>query len=275
MLSQSDFHRLASFIQGYCGIRMPDSKRTMLEGRLRRRLAALRMTDFHQYCRYLFDEKGLEEEAIHLIDAVTTNKTDFFREPEHFRYLAEHAVPNLLGGRGLTRRRQLVVWSSACSVGAEPYTLAMVLSDLVGRGLDFDFSVLATDISTRVLGKAALGIYPEEMMAPVPPDYRRAYLMRARDRDRREMRVVPELRAKIRFSRMNLLEDAYPLDRLADVVFCRNVLIYFDKPTQQRVLTRLCDALRPGGYLFLGHSETVAGQALPVEQVAPTVFIRA
>lgn len=278
MLSQGDFKRLARFIEGYCGIRMPDSKRTMLEGRLRRRLTALRLDDYHQYCRYLFDEDGLAEEAVHLIDAVTTNKTDFFREPEHFRYLANTALPDLLNSRGGGRVSRLVVWSSACSVGAEPYTLAMVLADLsaqgAAQGAGFDFTVLATDISTRVLDKAAQGIYPEDMVAPVPPEYRRAFFMRARDHQRHEMRVVPELRAKVQFTRMNLLEDSYPLDQPADVVFCRNVLIYFDKMTQQRVLERLCDALRPGGYLFLGHSETVGNHHPTIVQVAPTVFVR-
>jgi chemotaxis protein methyltransferase CheR len=274
MLSQSDFHRLARFIEDYCGIRMPDSKRTMLEGRLRRRLTALNMTDFRQYCRYVFDEQGFEDEVVHLIDAVTTNKTDFFREPEHFRFLATQAVPHLLEGRARGRSTKLVVWSAACSIGAEPYTVAMVLADLLGQGLDFDFTVLATDISTRVLQKAALGIYSHEMVRQVPPDYQRAFFMRARDARRQEMRIVPELRSKICFLRMNLLEDAYPLDRLADVVFCRNVLIYFDKPTQQRVLERLCASLRPGGFLFLGHSESIGGHTLPVEQVAPTVFVK-
>ncbi|MGE5478652.1 MAG: CheR family methyltransferase [Bacteroidales bacterium] len=274
MLSQNDFKRLARFIEGYCGIRMPESKRTMLEGRLRRRLTALHLDDFHQYCRYVFDEHGLEEEAVHLIDAVTTNKTDFFREPEHFRYLAGTALPRLLQLRGADRTPRLVVWSAACSVGAEPYTLAMVLADMAARNQAFDFTVLATDISTKVLAKAAMGIYAEDMIAPVPPQYREEFFMRARDQHRREMRVVPELRAKIRFARMNLLEDPYPMDQPADVVFCRNVLIYFDKPTQHRVLERLCDALRPGGYLFLGHSESLDTNRLPVVQEAPTVFVR-
>jgi chemotaxis protein methyltransferase CheR len=144
----------------------------------------------------------------------------------------------------------------------------------VGQGLDFDFTILATDISTRVLQKAALGIYPSDMMAPVPPEYRRAFFMRARDARRQEMRVVPELRSKICFMRMNLLEDSYPLDRPSDIIFCRNVLIYFDKPTQQRVLDRLCASLRPGGFLFLGHSESIGGHALPLIQAAPTVFMK-
>lgn len=273
MLRQSDFLRLARFIEGYCGIRMPETKRTMLEGRLRRRLAALNMTDFQQYCRYVFDEQGMDDEAVHLIDAVTTNKTDFFREPDHFHFLAEHALPQVLAGRTRARPR-LIVWSAACSVGAEPYTLAMVLDDLAGQTQGFDFTILATDISTRVLEKAAQGIYAEEMVAPVPAEYRRSYFMRARDSRRHEMRVVPELREKIRFLRMNLLEDSYPLDQPADLIFCRNVLIYFDKPTQNRVIGRLCDNLRPGGYLFLGHSESVSGHDLPLQQTAPTVFIR-
>ncbi|MCR6630954.1 MAG: chemotaxis protein CheR [Magnetospirillum sp.] len=274
MLSQADFHRLARFIQDYSGIRMPDSKRTMLEGRLRRRLAALQMTDFRQYCRYVFDEQGLEEEAVHLIDAVTTNKTDFFREPEHFRYLSTNAVARVLQKRGYERGMRLVAWSAACSIGAEPYTMAMVLEDMAGQGLDFDYSILATDICTQVLERGTRGVYPEEMAAPVPAEFRRRYLMRARDRQRQEVRVVPELRRKVQFMRMNLLEDAYPLRQPADIIFCRNILIYFDKPTQAHVLERLCASLRPGGFLFLGHSETIGGYSLPLEQVATTIFVR-
>ncbi|HTH18073.1 MAG TPA: CheR family methyltransferase [Magnetospirillum sp.] len=271
MLSQSDFRRLAQFIQGYCGIRLPDSKRTMLEGRLRRRLVALHMSDYRQYCRYVFDENGLGDEVIHLIDAVTTNKTDFFREPEHFRFLAEVVVPRLLETK---RTPRLTLWSAASSIGAEAYTLCMVLEDMIRAGFRFDYTVLATDISTQVLERAARGIFSTDMARQVPSVFRGRYLMQARDPGRPEMRVIPELRAKVQFMRMNLLEDAYPLSQPSDVVFCRNILIYFDKPTQEKVLDRLCAAMPPGGYLFLGHSETIAGLALPLEQVATTVFVR-
>ncbi|HLO77705.1 MAG TPA: CheR family methyltransferase, partial [Magnetospirillum sp.] len=271
MLSQSDFRRLSRFIEGYCGIRMPDNKRVMLETRLRRRLSALKMTDFREYCRYVFDERGLEHEAVHLINAVTTNKTDFFREPDHFHFLETVAVPTITRS---CRNKLVQVWSAACSIGAEPYSIAMVLDDMVQRGGQFSFSILGTDICTDVIQRAACGVFPEDMATPVPPNFRRRYLMVARDQERREVRVVPELRRMVRFMHMNLLEDSYPLQQPADIVFCRNILIYFSKPNQGRVLERLCASMRPGGFLFLGHSETIAGLDLPLEQVATTVFVR-
>lgn len=270
-LSERDYQRLASVIQGHCGIRMPPAKRTMVEGRLRKRVRALDLADLDGYCRYLFDEGGLGLEFAHLIDAVTTNKTDFFREPDHFDFLCEQAVPALLERRG---DRPLKLWSAAASIGAEAYTLAMVLADMALRRPDLRWAVLGTDISTEVLEQAALGIYPEEMVEPVPPDMRRRYLMHARDALRREVRIVPELRRLVRFRRLNLMDASYPVDRDVDVVFCRNVLIYFDKPTQRAVLERLCGHLRPGGFLFLGHSESMAGGDLGMRQVAPTVFRR-
>ena len=166
-LSQRDFERLAAYIESYSGIKMPQSKITMVEGRLRKRVRATGMANLKQYCDYLFNQNGLATEAIDLINVVTTNKTEFFREPEHFRYLAEHAVPTLMP-RG-TGRPPLKVWSAACSIGAEPYTLAMVLADLAQRIAGLRFTITATDLSTDVLATAIAGIYPEAMVTPVPP----------------------------------------------------------------------------------------------------------
>jgi chemotaxis protein methyltransferase CheR len=273
-LNARDFARLARFIHDYSGIKMPPTKKTMVEGRLRKRVGAIGCASFAEYCRHLFDGGGLEAESIHLIDAVTTNKTEFFREPDHFRFLAETAVPGLLSDRRAGRPAQVKVWSSASSIGAEPYTLAMVLADLSARLDGFRFSVVATDISTRVLETAVKGIYPEEMVAPVPIEMRRRYLLRAKTATRGVVRIAPELRRHVQFGRLNLMEPPYPLDRDMDIVFCRNILIYFDKPTQQKVLERLCDHLRPGGYLFLGHSESLAGLGLPLVAAGTTVFRR-
>jgi chemotaxis protein methyltransferase CheR len=270
-LTPRDFTRLAQFIQGYAGIKMPATKKTMVEGRLRKRAAANGFATLTEYCRHLFDRDGLGAESIHLIDAVTTNKTEFFREPDHFRYLAEIAVPERLASR---RRPELKVWSAASSIGAEPFTLAMVLADLQPDHGSFPFSIVATDISTRVLEIAAKGIYSEQMIAPVPTDMRRRYLLRSKDRSKGLVRIVPELRRHVQFGRLNLMDTSYPLERDMDVIFCRNILIYFDKPTQQAVLERLCDHLRPGGYLFLGHSESLAGLGLPLRPAATTVFRR-
>jgi len=276
-LSERNFQRLAEVIHAHSGIRMPPAKRTMVEGRLRKRLRALDVPSLDEYCRILFDRDGLESEFVHLIDAVTTNKTDFFREPDHFRYLAEVVVPRLRAERRAGVDRPLKVWSAACSCGAEPYTLAMVLADLEhGRHQGQPcFTILGTDICTQVLEQAVAAIYPAEMIAPVPPELRRRYLLRARDPERREVRIAPELRRHVRFGRLNLMDARYPVDPDMDVIFCRNILIYFEKDTQQAVLKRLCRHLRPGGYLFLGHAESMIGGDLPVRPVAATVFRRA
>jgi chemotaxis protein methyltransferase CheR len=220
----------------------------------------------------VFDAGGLAAEAIHLIDVVTTNKTEFFREPEHFRFLAGTAVPRLLSERRATNNQWLKVWSTASSIGAEPYTLAMVMHDLSRRLGRFRVSIVATDISTRVLETAAMAIYPEAMIAPVPLDLRKQYLLRSKDPAQGTVRLVPEIRRLVSFGRLNLMDETYPLDRDMDIIFCRNMLIYFDKPTQQAVLTRLCTHLRPGGFLFLGHSESLTGFGLPLNPVGSTVF---
>ncbi len=268
-LSKRNFEHLAQYIYDYSGIKMPITKITMLEGRLRRRLRATGIGTLDAYCEFLFKQNGLATEATYLIDAVTTNKTDFFREPRHFDFIASTGLPALLAA-GHTRLR---IWSSACSTGAEPYTLAMVLQEFSEANRDVsDYRIFATDLSTDVLSVAKRGIYPRDMMVPVPPDLRQKYVMVARDRERPEVRISPRLRAKIGFARLNLMDNAYPVGDPMHMILCRNVLIYFDKTTQAKVLSRLCDCLLPGGYLFVGHSESVTGITLPVRQVANTVF---
>lgn len=272
-LSGRDFKRLAEFVQGYAGIKMPISKKTMLEGRLRKRVRALGLGSFDQYCRHLFDDGGWDTEVSHLIDAVTTNKTDFFREPEHFRFLTDIALPEM-AAQGIGTQKPLVAWSAASSIGAEAYTIAMLVADFAATQRGFRFSVLATDICTEVLETAHNAIYSEDMIAPVPMDMRRRYLRRAKDQDNHTVRIVPELRSHVTFARLNLIEGPYELDLAAHLLFCRNILIYFDKPTQEAVLGYLCRHLLPGGYLFIGHSESLAGFELPLRQVATAIFQR-
>ncbi len=269
-LSNKNFNRLAELIHGYSGIKMPGNKRTMLEGRLRRRIRALDLATLNDYCRYLFDDNGMESEIVHLIDAVTTNKTEFFREPAHFQFLQANALPTL----ARAGRKTIKAWSAACSTGAEPYTLAMVLEEHCLANRRQDYSILCTDLCTQVLTQAVAGVFSEAMIDPVAMDLRRRYVMRARDAQRGQVRIVPELRSKLSFARLNLMDDAYPVGDDMDLLFCRNILIYFDKPTQSKVLSRLCGHLRPGGYLFLGHSESIVGIDLPVVQIANTVFQR-
>lgn len=272
-LGRREFEKLAALVESSVGIQMPPSKRTMLEGRLRRRLRALGMVDFDQYSRFLFEQGGLAGELTSLIDIVTTNKTEFFREPRSFEILLSHAVPDL-AARGIGVGRPLRVWSAGCSIGAEPYTLAMVLADARARWPTLEFRVLGTDVCTDVLATAKRAIYPDDMVEPIPMEVRRRHLLRSIDRSARKIRITPELRYLVDFARLNFMDADYGMRIRHDVVFCRNVIIYFNLEVRRMVLGRICDCIHPGGYLFMGHSETITGIDLPIRQVAPTVYVR-
>ncbi len=268
-LGEREFTVLSRLVQGEAGIKMPLSKKALLEGRLRRRLKARGMGDFSQYIRFLFEEGGLEEEIVPLLDAVTTNKTDFYREPQHFRFLAESALPRLAPPG---EPRFLRVWSAGCSSGEEAYTLGMVLGEHRERCAGFDFSILGTDISTRVLEKAQAAIYPRERVEPLPLPWQRRYLMRGKDWAEGLVRVVPELRNRVRLARLNFQDPEWGGVERMDVIFCRNVLIYFERPFQIRIVGRLLDQLEPGGFLFLGHAEMLHGSGLGLRPVGPMVY---
>ncbi len=269
-LTGDDFDRLGRFIYDVCGIKMPPSKKTMLESRLQRRVRDLGMNSFARYCDYLFSAEGQAEEVVRMIDLVTTNKTDFFREPDHFVYLLETVLPlwwEQHGGPG----RPFRAWSAGCSSGEEPYTMAMVLQHFTEQCAGFDYSILATDISTRVLDRGRLAVYGEERIATVPEQFRRKYLLRSRDRSEGLVRVVPELRTRVQFERLNFMVN-FNVREEFDIIFCRNVIIYFDRQTQEQLIGRFLDHLRPDGHLFLGHSETLNSHNLPLKAVSPTVY---
>lgn len=271
-LSALDFGRIAKLIEGEAGIKLPPGKRLMVEGRLRKRLRVLNLSNFAAYSDFLFRKGGMERELTHLIDSVTTNKTDFFREAEHFDFMVSTMVPLLLKSRS-ERNPLLKVWSAASSTGAEAYTLAMVLNDMHLARSDFRYAILGTDISTQVLATGRRAVYPAEMIAPVPPEMQSRYVMHARRPGaRREVRIVPELRRHVRFAHLNLMDQAFPYDRDVDIIFLRNVLIYFEKADQEAVVGRLLTHIRSGGYLVLGHSESMIGTSHAVRQVAPAVF---
>lgn len=271
-MSNSEFSRLSGLIHGHCGIMLPPAKKTMLEGRLRKRLGALGMKSFAEYCSYIFDSKGGGDEYVHMLDAVTTNKTDFFREPEHFDYLLLRVLPELVTVRGLGLSRPLRVWSAGCSTGDEAYTLAMVLSEFGEKVRGLLFSILGTDISTRVLAKAVSAVYAHERAEPIPMELRKKYLLRSKSRDRGLVRITPEIRAHVSFARLNLMDEDYGIREKMAVVFCRNVIIYFNRQTQQKLICRIAEQLIPGGYLFMGHSESLHGMELPFVQMATTIY---
>lgn len=270
-ISQKDFTRLSEFIYEQCGIKMPPVKKTMLAARLQKRLRGLGMNSFSDYCNYLFSPEGRVQEMVQMIDLVTTNKTDFFREPDHFDYLMQRVVPSWVEKYGDGGRR-LMVWSAGCSTGEEPYTLAMVLADFAESCPGFDFRILATDISTRVLEKAQQAIYDEERVAPVPQKLKQRYLLRSRDRQNGLVRVVPALRDKIRFRRLNFMDGDFGMREPLDIIFCRNVIIYFDRPTQEKLLNHFYLHMKPGAHIFMGHSETLNGLDVPLVMVHPTIY---
>ena len=271
-IQAADFERISALVGETIGIRLTVQKRLMVESRLRKRFRQIGESSFSAYCRHLFDEGGLEGEMVHIIDAITTNKTDFFREDEHLVLMERQLVPDLL-----QRRRQerptLKIWSAASSNGAEAYSIAMILQDLIDRSRFFRYAILGTDISTSVLQTAREAIYPASAIEPVPQRLAERYILRGRGPDRcDQVRIAPAIRKRVLFERMNLMDESYPYDRDVDIVFLRNVLIYFDKTDQEAGVARLLGHVRPGGYLIVGHSESMIVREGSVSQIASGVF---
>jgi chemotaxis protein methyltransferase CheR len=267
-LGDNEFNRFSQLIHSEFGIKMPPSKKVLLQSRFQKRLRVLGMHSYQEYCDYVFSPEGREAERTHLIDVVTTNTTHFFREPKHWDIMDRHVMPDLWH-RGIGRTDALRLWSAGCSSGEEPYTLAMILTNFQSKNSGFDFSILATDISNDILQKAMRAVYPMEKAEEIPMDMKRKYVLKSKDRSR--IRIDAPLRKKISFQRLNFMEN-FSLPKQQDIIFCRNVVIYFDRPTQVTLFNKFCNNLKPGGYLFIGHSESLSGMDLPLKPVQPTVF---
>ncbi|OYW10228.1 MAG: hypothetical protein B7Z53_01465 [Rhodospirillales bacterium 12-71-4] len=246
-LSAAEFADLAARVRRVSGIALGEGKRDLVHGRLRRRLRALRLPSFAAYIAVLDGPEGAEEE-VRMINAITTNLTGFFREPHHFAHLAQQLLPALP-----RQGRRLRIWSAGCSSGEEPYSIAMTLCQAMPDLAQWDARILATDIDTDMVALGTAGRYAAERAASIPPALRQAHV-RALDAETVEM--APSLKALVRFLPLNLL-GAWPMRGRFDAVFCRNVVIYFDKPTQARLFDRFADILVPGGHLYVGHSETL------------------
>lgn len=273
-LRADEFNTIRRYIQENCGIRLPENKKNMVEGRIRKRLKALGMTTYGEYIDYVFDMSNpvCGREQMELIDVITTNKTDFFREINHFNYLSSKVL-NKYAAKGYGSTKCLNVWSSACSTGEEPYTMAMVLAEYFG--IDGNYRVYATDINSSVLEKGRNAIYSADKTGDIPFELKKKYMLKSKNRvDIVMHRFRPEIREKVIFGRLNLMDADYCLPVEMDIVFCRNVIIYFDHNTQCEIIKKLCSNIPKGGYLFLGHSETVHGMELPLVTEAPTVFTK-
>ncbi len=270
-LSDKEFKTLSEFIFDNYGIKMPYSKKVMLEGRLYKRLRENNFSTFSEYLTFVFSPEGAQHELIHMIDVVTTNKTDFFRESHHFEFLTDQFLPNYNGIQG----DLLKIWSAGCSTGEEPYTISICLEEYNRISQKkIKYSITGTDLSTRVLQNTAKGIYNENRVQGIPLDILKRYFLKSIDRENPTVRIIPQLRSKLHLSRVNFMDDEFPIGKDFDVLFCRNVIIYFEKETQREVLQKLCSHLKTGGVFFIGHSESITDFDLPLKQIKPTIYLK-
>lgn len=272
-LTTSEFTRLSSFITRNYGIKLPAKKKILLENRLQKRLRELDINSFGEYIEHVFSDTGLQNELVHMIDSISTNKTGFFRENQQFEFLTDEVLPSFCKNK--SKNDEFRIWSAGCSSGEEAYTLAFLLSEFKSNFNDFNFSITATDISTKMLKAAKKAVYPEKLVIDVPVHMKQKYLLKSKDRQKKSVRIVPELRKIIRFEQSNLIGKEYIAYGSFDVIFCRNVLIYFEKKTQYEVLERFTNKLRKNGFLFLGLSESILSFDLQFNQVAPSVYLKA
>lgn len=271
-LRAADHQRVAAFIERIAGIQLPEHKRSLVETRLRRRVKATGYASIQAYLDFAFSPAGEATEQVLMLDALTTNKTDFFREPAHFKYLIQYVKTILLPLKKVGWIKPLKVWCSASSTGEEPYSLAMVLCELERQLSGFRFELLATDIAPSALVTAKKAIYDHQRIAPVPEALRKRYLLRSKDTRKPLIRMAPELRERVEFDQFNLITGRYAELPIFDVIFCRNVMIYFCAEDRDRVVQQMAQRLSQQGRLFIGHSESLGAHRHIFEQEIPTVY---
>lgn len=266
--TERDFKRVRQLASEHTGIVLADGKQDMVYSRLAPRVRAHGLRDVASYLDLVCAD-GEDDELTAFINAITTNLTSFFREPHHFDHLRHELLPRLLAARADSRR--LRIWSAGCSTGPEPYSIAMVLAEVVPA--DWDVKILATDLDSNVLAKAAAGVYPQEQVNGIPKPLLKRWFLKGRAGNEGLVRVRSELRDLISFRQLNLLRD-WPLRGPLDVIFCRNVIIYFDKPTQKQLMERFAQVMAPDGHLFIGHSETLYKVSDRYESLGQTIYRR-
>jgi len=252
-LSDREFQLFQEIIYRETGIHMSDKKKKLVVARLSKRLRALNLRTFTEYYNYLKKSPQADGEIVNLINRITTNKTDFFRERHHFDFLLRELYPGMIEESRTTGIRRLRIWSAGCSSGEEPYTLAMVALEAFKAQRGWDIKVLATDLDTEMLQKAIAGIYPTQSVSPVPKDYLHKYFLRKGE----NYEANNALKSMIAFRRLNLMDETFPMKFPFDIIFCRNVIIYFDTKTKEELLNKFYRHLKPKGYMFIGHSESL------------------
>ncbi len=256
-ITDMEFRQLREFIHAHCGIALSDHKRALVCSRLAKRLRHYNVQHYSDYYRILTENDPEGVELVAMINAITTNKTDFFREPHHFRFLAEEVFPAYRNNPN--RERPLRLWSAAASTGEEAYSLAMTALETMPSFNEKDIRILATDIDTDVLSRAEEGVYSREQARQIPETLLHRYFLKGQGGHEGQVMAKPILKSLVAFRRLNLLEEPWPMQGPFDVILCRNVLIYFDKATQLKLFQRMAGMLRKDGYLMLGHSEAMYG----------------
>jgi chemotaxis protein methyltransferase CheR len=266
-LGEAEFAFLRDFVLRHCGISLGEHKRQLVQGRLLRRLRALNLSGFPGYCELL--KRDPESELGELASCISTNVTSFFREMHHYDLLVDQLLPRWLDEK---RGGRLRIWSAGCSTGEEPYAIAMVLAEALERtGAQIDAKILATDLSPQALSVAREGVYPIDRLTGVDDARRRRWFQKGEGANAGYARVHPRLRELVTVQPLNLLHD-WPMQGKFDAIFCRNVVIYFDKPTKQRLFSRYAGMLESRGYLFLGHSESMYGLSDDFDLIGRTVY---
>lgn len=269
-----DFSLFQKLIEEKTGIHLLPIKQSLLVNRLSRRLRDLRLDSFHAYYEHVVSGED-PEELVLMLELMTTNETYFFREPNHFVYLKDHVFPHWLSqGRTGQGTRTIRVWSAACSTGEEPYSLGMLLLDYFPPEAGWHIDIWATDFTKRVLEHAVQGVWNEDQATNIPPPYLKKFMLRGTGEFAGKVKVKHKLQSIITFARMNLMWDRYDIPGLFDLIFCRNVLIYFDRDRRVEVVSKLLDHLDPQGLFFLGHSESLMSTHLPVRSVHPTIYAK-
>ena len=267
-LTPTQFTAISDMVRTWSGINLHVGKMALVKSRLNRRLRTLGMNSFGEYVEHIADDAHGVEKAI-MLESLATNLTHFFREPKHFEFLRDEVLPQLLVRHKDDRRVR--IWSAGCSSGEEPYSIAMVLREAAAELAGWDVGILATDLSQKMIDVALDGAYAPQQLRETTPRRIHDHFTRSERHDPRRYRVKASLRQMVHFCRLNLV-DRWPMKGPFDAIFCRNVMIYFDKPTQQRLIERLSDILCPGGVLFLGHAESLAGVRHRFEYVAPAIY---
>lgn len=268
-LRDGEFNLIKEVVHRESGIRLTEMKKALVQSRLMKRLRELRMCGYGEYCRYL--ENHYDQEVVNLINCITTNKTDFFREGKHFEYLRGVVLPEF----ERAGKERVRIWSAGCSTGAEPYSIAMTVCEhYAGRSMP-DMKILATDIDTQVLRRGEEGIYGMNEVEGIDSALLRKYFMKGTGGNEGAFKVKDAVRERICFGRLNLLDDAYPMKGRFDIIFCRNVIIYFDIESRKRLFDKFHDYLQDDGYLIMGHSETLAGLSNRFRFIGNTIYKKA